>query len=224
MILNLRGPSGAGKSYPGFCLLRDYGPPVEEVRTTEYFPNRKTGRPRTKPKLVAQVLPGGLCLAGRYVMKKSTRTGGAGYSGGVDGFYPMDELQRLIQDLCDRYPHVLFESLMVSGTHERWKDFAVANADKQVVFATLDTPHELCVERVLGRNGGRPVKEDQMKRHNAQVHRCAQKFVADGLTSYMIDHKQSYEQVRGLFASAGWNPIRSESAPGVTWQPTEVAA
>lgn len=206
MIVNLRGPSGAGKSYPGFRFLEEFG--VESTwETTEYFPNRKTGEKRKKPKLVAQILPGGLCLAGRYTMKKSTRTGGIGYSGGVDGFYPMDELQRLIQDLCNTYPHVLFESLMISGTWERWRDFAFANGGKEgFTFATLDTPFEKCVERVLQRNGGRPVNEAQMEKHRKQVLKCADKFHADGLTSYMIPHEQSYETIKHLFTLAGWKP------------------
>lgn len=200
MIVNLRGCSGAGKSYPGFRLLREFGPPVEEVKTTEYF-----GRQR--PKLVAQVLPGGLCLAGRYTMKKSTRTGGVGYSGGVDGFYPMDELQRLIEDLAARYEHVLVESLLISGTYQRWLDFSLEHGGPEgTTFATLDTPLELCLERVQQRNGGKPVKEDQIERHRKQVLRCASKFTAAGARSLMIDHTRSYEQVRDLFFEAGWRP------------------
>lgn len=206
VIVNLRGCSGAGKSFPGFQFLSEYGPPVEEIRTTEYFPNPKTGKPRKKDKLVAQILPGGLCLAGRYTMKKSTRTGGVGYSGGVDGFYPMDELQRLIDDLTDAYPHVLFESLLISGTQQRWIDYAVRYGTDKVVFATLDTPLQTCLDRVQQRNGGREVKEDQIARHRNQVMRCAARFHDEGLRSYMIDHTQSYEQVKGFFLREGWDP------------------
>jgi hypothetical protein len=207
VIVNLRGCSGAGKSYPGFQFLNDYGPPVEEWHTTEYFPNRKTGKPRKKPKLVAQILPGGLCLAGRYTMKKSTRTGGVGYSGGVDGFFPMDELQRLITDLCAAYPHVLFESLLISGTFQRWLDFSEDHGGPDgFTFATLDTPLQTCLDRVQQRNGGREVKEDQIDRHRKQVLRCATKFHMAGARSYMIDHTTSYEQVRQLFLDGGWDP------------------
>lgn len=202
MILNLRGPSGSGKSYPGFQLKDLYGPP-EEVRSLKYFG-------RKKPKLIAQILPGGLCLAGRYTMKKSTRTGGIGYSGGVDGFYPMEELNGMIQDLCDEYPHVLFESLMISGTHQRWEDFGKKNEalGRRVVFGTLDTPIELCLERIQSRNGGVPIKEESVVRHRAQVHKCAAKFHAAGLESYTLDHTRSLEQVEGLFRSDGWDPAK----------------
>lgn len=210
MILNLRGPSGAGKSYPGFQLLDKFGPPIEEWRTTEYFP-KEDGTPRNKPKLVAQILPGGLALAGRYTMKRSTRRAdGIAYSGGLDGMYPMDELMRLLQDLSDRYEHVLFESLMISGTFQRWLDFSERNGGPEnFTFATLDTPFELCVKRVLTRNGGKPVREDQMERHRKQVHKCAAKFHAAGARSFMIDHTKSYEQVLSLLQQAGWDPSSS---------------
>lgn len=207
MILNLRGCSGAGKSYPGFRLLNEFGPPVEELRTLKYFPNRKTGKPRRKPKLIGQVLPGGLCLAGRYTLGKSTRTGGVGYSGGLDGYFPMDEMQEMVEELCDRFPHVYMESLMISGTQQRWIDFAREHGGYDgMVFATLDTPIELCIERVLQRNGGRPVKEDQIAKHRNQVLRCATRFHEEGLRSFMIDHTQSYEQVRQLLFDGGWDP------------------
>lgn len=217
MILNLRGPSGAGKSYPGFELLKEYGPPIEEIRTTEYFPNRKTGEPRKKPKLVGQVLPGDLVLAGRYTMGASTRLGKdesgkakKGYSGGVDGFYPMDELTRMLDDLAEAHDHVYFESLLISGTFQRWLDFSERWKHKhEVVFATLDTPFELSIERILKRNGGKPIREDDVAKHRRQVHRCAKKFHEAGATSYMVDHTQSYEQVRGLLLQGGWDPVGS---------------
>lgn len=206
MIVNLRGCSGAGKSYPGFQFLNEFGPPVHEYWSTKYFPNRKTGKPRKKPKLLAQVLPGDLCLAGRYTMKKSTRTGGVGYSGGLDGFFPMDELTDLVQELVEQHEHVYFESLLISGTQQRWIDFAEKNGKENFTFATLDTPLQTCLDRVQERNGGRAVKEDQIDRHRNQVMRCASRFHEEGLRSFMIDHTQSYEQVKNFFFEAGWDP------------------
>lgn len=208
MIVNLRGTSGSGKSYVGFKLLEEYGP-GEEVYSTEFFPNRKTGAPRKKPKLIGHVLPGGLCLAGRYRLKKSTRTGGEGYSGGVDGFFPIDELQRMLEWLLarDDVHHMLFESLMISGTFQRWLDFSLRyGGPEQFAFATMDTPLELVFERIQQRNGGRPIKEETVVKHRRQVFRCAEKFGAAGARSYFIDHRYSYEQVKGLLLSGGWDP------------------
>jgi hypothetical protein len=208
----LRGCSGSGKSFVGFKLFEEYGP-GEPVFSTEYF-NRK------KPKRIAEILPGGLCLAGRYVMQKSTlKRPGPAKSGGVDGFYPVIELQRMLEDLAARYPHMLFESLMISGTFQRWADFAAAHGGPEgFAFATLDTPLETCLARIQQRNGGKPVKEDQVKTHRKQVHRCASRLAHEaGQRSLIIDHRHSYEQVRDLFLQGGWDP-------GVESQHDEVQA
>lgn len=206
MIVNVRGSNGAGKSFIGFKLLEEYGP-GEELYSTEYFPHRKTGAKRKKPKLLGHVLPGGLVLIGRYRMKKSTIHDRAGYSGGMDGWLPVVECQRLIEDLCAQYPHALFESLMISGTFQRYLDLSVKlGGPEKFTFATLDTPLEEQLRRIQSRNGGREVDERGIGRHRAQVMRCAAKFHAAGARSLMIDHTQSYEQVVQLLKQGGWNP------------------
>jgi hypothetical protein len=203
MIVNLRGCSGAGKSWPGFQFMAEY-PPVGEVAELGWFRNKK------KPKRLCHILPGGLALAGRYVMKASTRKKGeVGYSGGLDGYYPMDELQAMLEYLLamPEVKHLYFESLMISGTFQRWLDFSEEHGGPEgFTFATLDTPLETCVARVLKRNGGRPVKEDQIEGHRNQVHRCAWKFTNAGARSLMIDHRHSYEQLKAVFLEAGWDP------------------
>lgn len=208
MIINVRGCSGSGKSYVGKRLFDEFGPPVEEVRTTDYFGRRR-------PKLVAQVLPGGLCLAGRYVMGKSCLTSGKGWSYGVDGFYPVEELQQMLTDLSRRYPFMLMESLMLSGTKQRWLDWSRARLEEDenpVTFATLDTPLEKCLTRIQSRNGGNPVKEHTIDKHRKQVMRCHDAFVAGGADAFMLDHEKSYEIVRNIFLAGGWDPT-SEAIP-----------
>ena len=95
---------------------------------------------------------------------------------------------------------------MISGTQQRWVDFAHEFGVDKVVYATLDTPLEKCLARVQQRNGGREVKEDQIERHRNQVLKCAQRFHDEGLRSYMIPHEESYAYVRHLFELAGWDP------------------
>jgi hypothetical protein len=205
MIVNLRGPSGSGKSFPGFALLRDYGPGVE-ITSRSYF--AKTGKPLRKDKLVGHWLPGGLILAGRYRIQKSTRREGAGWTGGLDGWIPVVETQRLMTHLASLTGHMFCESLMLSGTFPRWNDWALEQEalGREVVFATLDTPLEKCVENVLQRNGGRPVKEHQMASNRRSVVRAARKFAEAGRRSVRIDHRYNYEQVRDLLLEGGWDP------------------
>jgi hypothetical protein len=204
VIVNLRGPSGSGKSYPGFKLLQEYGPGVE-ITSRSYF--AKTGKPLRKDKLVGHMLPGGLILAGRYRIQKSTRIEGAGYTGGVDGWIPIAETQRLLSHLAQVGDHMFMESLMLSGTFPRWSEWAFEQGSPEnFVFATLDTPLEKCVANVMRRNGGKQVKEDQMASNRRAVVRAARKFAEAGHRSVRIDHEHNYEQVRDLLFGGGWDP------------------
>jgi len=197
LIVNLRAPSGGGKSYVGSKLYADFGPPVDELRSTDYF-NKK------KPKLVAEILPGDLCMAGRYQMKKSTLSAAKGYSTGVDGFFPVDDLERLLTRLADEHEFLFMESLMLSGTYTRWAEWA-KKRKQDVKFVTLDTPAEKCIERIYSRNGGNPIKEHTIVASRRAVTNAHKKFEKDG-TGILVPHMQSYETVLGLFVAAGWNP------------------
>ena len=178
MIVNVRGPSGSGKSWVGFQLFEKYGP-WEERRDASYF--TRDGVPRRTGKIThhhSKTVPG-LALAGRYVMKTSTIAGvGVGYSGGVDGYMPMEDLTRMVDDLANEYEHVYLEGLLVSSTYARWHDFALRYPGR-VAFVTLETPLAECLARVQARNKGTPVREDQIVKHRNQVLRNADWFDRD---------------------------------------------
>lgn len=198
MIFNLRGCGGSGKSYVGFKLLQEYGPGTE-VRRPAF---------RTKSdKLLAHVLPGDLALVGRYVLKNSTRIEGAGYSGGVDGWNPMTEVQELIEGFANEHNHIFFEGLLISGTTQRWIDFA-KKYPYQVTFGVLTTPPEVCIQRILARNGGRPIDEHNVRVFHATVQRSGDKLEAAGQRVLRFDTANAYEVVRNEFVQAGWDPTR----------------
>lgn len=210
MWVNLRGAGGAGKSYPGFKLLEEFG--GCDIVSRNYF--AKTGKPMRRDKLLGHVLPGGLCLAGRYRVQKSTvREDGKGYTGGLDGWHPIAETERLLDDLIGRYQHGFFESLMVSGTYSRWHDWAAKHPDRKVAFATLDTPYEVCRERIVARSGGRSSDDKSHHAHWVQVRRAANHFHNGGDYSIAVDHRVSYETVLALLRAGGWDP---DSCPAPT--------
>lgn len=186
MIVNLRGCSGSGKSHVGFRLLQEFGPGVDF---------RRSAFRRKKPTLLGHELAQGIFLAGRYVIGKSPRLEGAGYTGGLDGFYPMDELQALVEEFCSQHQSVFFESLLISGTFQRWDDFA-KKFPGRVAFVYLDTPLDLCIQRVLARNGGRPIKEHLIDRHRHQTLRTAEKFIRSGETVSYVSTEGAYDEVK----------------------------
>lgn len=55
--------------------------------------------------------------------------------------------------------HVIFEGLTVSSSYTRWLNVSKAYPG-QMVFAFMDTPEEICYQRILARNGGREPKRD----------------------------------------------------------------
>lgn len=231
MWVNVRGCSGSGKSYSGFRLLEEFGPGARVLKQDHWF--RKEGKPMPKkPKLVGHVLPGGLLLVGRYELKKSTVKDGKGYTGGVDGWHPVNSLTRMCEDFYDMYPHAYVESLMISGTFYRWHLFAKGayiaddyhgstNQDsvrgwrepRDITFATLNTPLDVALEGVQQRNGGRKVDEDQIKEHRKRVLQAAQKFAKAGDRSVYLDREHSYEQVKMLLREGGWDPEGDTNPP-----------
>ena len=199
MIINVRGCGGSGKSYVGFKLLQDYGPGTE-VRKP-YFRTKKD-------KLLGHVLRGDLALCGRYVMGSSTILEGAGYSGGLDGWHPMDEVQQLVEEFATQHEHVFFESLLISGTFGRWNDFATNQQllGQEVVFGVMTTTPEVCITRILARNGGKSIDEKDVRKFHRQTLRAALKFEDAGKRVAYLNVRGAYGEVVKILRSDGWRP------------------
>jgi hypothetical protein len=74
---------------------------------------------------------------------------------------------------------VLFEGVVVSTIYGPWKEWADANGG--MLWAFLDTPLATCLSRIQERNGGKPVKEDQVSDKHRTIARVRDKALADGL-------------------------------------------
>lgn len=202
MILNIRGSSCSGKSTNVYNLLRDF--PSSEVW-------EKVGWNKVKPRQVGHLLPGGLFVVGPYASTAKT--------GGMDMLMPgKTELVTLwLERNCVRYPFVIFESMMASLAIGRYhelrkrldREMGVANS---VQFAFMDTPMEVCRERIMSRNGGRGptgkgINDEATVVH--QWHRIQQikgRLLELKETCYTLDWQNSYAQVLGLLYQAGWDP------------------
>lgn len=201
MILNLRGSSCSGKSTPVYRLLATY-PSVALVEAT--------GWNLRKPRLVGHVLPGGLFIAGPYASHAKT--------GGMDMLQPgQTELVTIwLERHLLTYPHVVFESLMASLAMGRYYDLhdRVTGAGvSPFAFGFLDTPLELCRERLLTRSGGvrpngEPLNLEATCDHSWQrMRQIRRNFINEGrFLVYDLDHTQTFEQVHALLTEAGWDP------------------
>jgi len=189
MFVSLRGPGGSGKSYVGHALLDAY----------PHVPIFDDTWNKQKPKLIGYELPGGLVVLGRYTAP----------GGGLDGFLTSktrDKFHALIRKYATTKPFVFGESLTISSSRIWWEELADELGYGALVFAFLNTPPDLCVQRILHRNGGKPIHEDQVHAHYRFIQRLAGKFEMRGDRVVHIDYKQSVEAVTKLFTEAGWRP------------------
>jgi gluconate kinase len=201
MILNLRGTSGSGKSTVGHYLVDTYaGKPIYE-----------DGWNKGKPRLVGYQLPGDFQVLGSYKAA----------GGGLDTFSPHDRSQAitLITDHATQSRHLFFEALVISSTVPRYVELVndlvsrgVIASVNDFVFAFMDTPAELCIQRVYQRNGGKPIKEGNIRTHHAYMVRVAQRLRDAGLRVETIHHERAFEDVEALYREAGWDPRQDQGS------------
>lgn len=155
-FINVRGCNGSGKTTLLRMLARDPLCRVENVHVTHEYKDRKTQekvRGYHAP-IPVTYAPGGVALLGDYT------PGATGTTAGCDRIKTQEAaknaLELIAQDPAVRV--VLFEGVVVSTIYRPWKDWAEANGG--MLWAFLDTPLEVCLDRIQKRNGGKPVKED----------------------------------------------------------------
>lgn len=139
MILNIRGTSGSGKSYLVRGLMEHFGPASEITNEGG--------------KVVGYQLAQDIRVVGRY----ETACGGCDtiskvYDG--QGGNSMDQVERIVRQWAAA-GHVIFEGLIVTSVWGRWQRMA---QELPVHFLFLNTPLEICYQRVLERSGGRTPK------------------------------------------------------------------
>lgn len=127
--------------------------------------------------------------------------------GGCDAIQPYSDIWPRIEQALDNGYHVLFEGALVSSSYGT----IGKNLDEQVldgaeaVFAFLDTPIELCLERIAQRRAARgnfePVKPDNTVNKHRSVNGTKAQMAKLGSRIHIvnIDHTQAVKQVLKLF-------------------------
>src|SRR3990167_8582196 len=147
MIYNIRGTSGSGKTHLVRQLVEMYA--GVEINWGGDF-------------TLGYHLPRNLLVLGRYDRK--IKGGGVdNITGKVHKMYAaeggqgnsMDAIEKLVRDWVKNGYNVLFEGIIVTSVWGRWVNLA---ADESMHFLFLDTPLEVCYQRVLERSGGRSPK------------------------------------------------------------------
>jgi hypothetical protein len=119
-----------------------------------------------------------------------------------------------LEENCRIYPHVIFESMMASLAigryHELRKRLGPPGA---IIIAFMNTPLEVCRERIFSRNGGKGptgkgINEAATVDH--QWHRIRQihdRLMEKHEECIWFDYENSYEEMKALLRQNGWDPM-----------------
>ena len=187
-ILNIRGPNGSGKSYIMLKLMK------KTNAKPLYHEDEKNK------------------LMGALIGYKGEYRGTPIYfvgpydvmSGGADKVMKHFSIE-LVDDLVRKWSklgHVIFEGFIIAGLYSRY-----SNLSKEVggiTFCYIDTPMEVCLQRLKDRNKGRSAAVGLVRKgmgnktvgaKDKQIWVTKDKFTDDGEKIRMIDHEKPMKAI-----------------------------
>jgi len=188
-IVSLRGTSGSGKSTVAFTLFNKY--PRQEIVNNE---GKIQGYKVDASPEVKQPI---------YVLGKYTTA-----CGGCDQIPTQQEAaDRAVHYHQDG--HVLMEGLLASAAGPAGAVTMTIQATGEAVFAILNTPVDLCIERVkarrLARGDERPLNEKNTRDKWTQTRSTASALFKLGYDVRPIDHTKAFDDVLAIFQEAEQN-------------------
>lgn len=184
--INVRGCNGSGKTTLLRCLARD---PLCQV-TNVIVPDHKP--------IPVTYAPGGIAIIGDYTPAAAGAT-----TAGLDRI-KTQAAAKAVAELVGRDPDVkavLFEGVVVSTIYGPWQEWSKANGG--MIWAFLDTPLEVCLKRIQERNGGKPIKEDQVADKHRTIARVREKALADGETVRDIHWETALKDIKAVIENLG---------------------
>ena len=181
MIVSLRGCSGAGKSTVATTIMAQY--PTETIYTEQ-------GKIEGYKVDIGKQFP--LYIAGKYDTP----------CGGCDSIKTLQEVVDRVKKYYNAGGNVLFESLLASGGYG-----TVGKLSEEIpdyIFATLDTPLDVCLERVKQRRAAKgnfePLDPTNTKSKFDSTRNVMKRMLADPTKKAVwIDHTDAVNQVLELF-------------------------
>jgi len=174
MIINIRGTSGSGKTHTARSFM-DYCSPDIIVYGEEDKPVAHC--------VFWDMMP--VYFIGSY----------ANVCGGCDNIQTQDMICSYVRHFS-QFGHVIFEGLLMSHTFSRyaalWKE--LTDYGIPFVFAYMDTPLELCLERIrqrrLAKGNTKPLNTANTENGFRTTWMTMDKFKAAGIDTIIIKHKK----------------------------------
>lgn len=187
-IVNLRGTSGSGKSTVAFTMMKNL--PTEPL-------NGSDGKVKGyRVDASSEGIEAPIYIIGKYTTA----------CGGLDTVNTqLDAAERSVK-AWELGGHVLCEGLLCSAAGPKGALTIGIHATGEAVFAILDTPVEVCLDRVrarrLARGDERPLNEKNTRDKYTQTHSTAKALHALDYDVRAIDHTNAYQEVLEIFRSA----------------------
>lgn len=181
-VLNLRGCNGSGKSFVARALMG---------QAATYVPPR----PMVAPWYVGE---SGVIVVGKYTSP----------CGGCDSVHSQQDVIDAIFLNVGLAP-IFFEGVIISTIFSTWLKVSegirklqerLGQRPEGLVWAYLDTPFDVCLERVYLRNGGKPIKEDQVKGKWDSMRTQAEKAENAGELVVWLDYRRADCLVKKLLS------------------------
>lgn len=171
LLLNIRGANGSGKSTIPICMLED-DPDAFEV----------TAGLNGKPHVLATVSPKYHTAAlGKY------RTA----CGGLDTFKDINCIKVAAAYMWMMDYNLIMEGILAStvyGSYITLFNTLHKILPRRMLVLNLEPPLETCLQRVYERNGGKPVKEEQIRAKYNRVKQLGLKFEEYGFNVIHADN------------------------------------
>lgn len=188
MILNLRGTHGSGKSTAVMSLIKKFG-------STRLSPIPATSKRPEAYALIVSGLKRPVFVIGPYTSQ----------CGGCDAIQPYARIWPLVVEYAKR-GHVVFEGALVSCSLGSIGE-AMVKRKKDCVVAYLDTPLEVCVERIVARRAkkgnDKPLNSKNTELKFKSIGNTRPRFEAAGVRCVTINYKKAAAQLLALLQEAG---------------------
>ena len=185
-FINVRGCNGSGKTTLLRSLARDPRCVVVEASVPDHKP------------IPITYTPEGLAIIGDYTPAAAGAT-----TAGLDRIKTQAAAKAVAEfaGANTEVKAVLFEGVVVSTIYGPWQEWSKANGG--MVWAFLDTPLEVCLKRIQERNGGKPIKEDQVADKHRTIARVRDKALEAGEAVRDIHWETALKDIKAVIASLG---------------------
>ena len=184
-LVNIRGTNGSGKSSIPMSFLKEDKCAFELIYYVE-----------NKERVIATVFPSfGWMALGAYRTK----------CGGLDGYSSNKQTIDSLDLVWDLNYNIIMEGVLASTIRSTYEKLFSNINDKhtntrEILICSLLPPFDVCLQRISSRNGGKPVKLEQVRQKYDVVSRGVSYFKDAGIPSISLDNSEiNLEDTRDWF-------------------------